>query len=233
MEWTLHRQLKERFADDPAAREVRLGPYRIDAMKGKTLVEIQSSPLASIRAKIAVLVKRHTVLLVKPIPHRTTLVTQWPDRPEPTRRKSPTVGTWHHLFLEMVHLRGVFPHPRLTLEVLLVNLEEHRQREADPTTRRRKGRRRHPPKPHRVLDRQLVEILGTRTLRTAADLEIFLPQGLPQQFTTQQLAELSEIPRWLAQKMAYSLRHCGTIEMAGKIGNSILYQRACAGSHAA
>jgi hypothetical protein len=50
-----------------------------------------------------------------------------------------------------------------------------------------------------------------------------LPDDLDQQFTTADIARLSEIPRWLAQKMAYCLRQTGAITIAGKRGNAVLY----------
>jgi len=48
-------------------------------------------------------------------------------------------------------------------------------------------------------------------------------EGLSGPFSTRELAEGIEQPRWLAQKMAYCLRHMGAIEVVGKKGNSLLY----------
>ena len=47
--------------------EQRVGRYRIDVVIGKELVEIQLASLSAIRDKIAALVKRHDVRVVKPI----------------------------------------------------------------------------------------------------------------------------------------------------------------------
>src|SRR3954463_16402361 len=67
METSLHRQLKQHYATEGALIEQRLGRYRIDVVRGKELVEIQLASLTSIRDKIAALVKKHDVLVVKPI----------------------------------------------------------------------------------------------------------------------------------------------------------------------
>ena len=67
METSLHRQLKQHYATDGALVEQRLGRYRIDVVRGKQLVEIQLASLTSIRDKIAVLLKKHDVLVVKPV----------------------------------------------------------------------------------------------------------------------------------------------------------------------
>jgi hypothetical protein len=37
------------------------------------------------------------------------------------------------------------------------------------------------------------------------------------------LASAIEQPHWLAQKMAYCLRHMGAIQVKGKKGNALLY----------
>ena len=49
METTLHRQLKELYADDPEQREVAVDGYRIDAVREDELVEVQSASLSAIQ----------------------------------------------------------------------------------------------------------------------------------------------------------------------------------------
>ena len=76
METSLHRALKAHYAGDDRPRtEVRLGGYRIDAIRRRTLVEIQHGSLAAIRTKISkLLVDGHRVLVVKPIVARKTII---------------------------------------------------------------------------------------------------------------------------------------------------------------
>jgi hypothetical protein len=50
-----------------------------------------------------------------------------------------------------------------------------------------------------------------------------IPPDLQEPFSTEELAKSVDQPRWLAQKMAYCLRHMGAIEVIGKMGNSLLY----------
>ncbi len=52
-----------------------------------------------------------------------------------------------------------------------------------------------------------------------------LPENLPEQFTTADMARAAEIPRWLAQKMAYCLRRMEAITLSGKRRNALLYSR--------
>ena len=57
METSLHRALKSLYAGDTAQTEVVLDKYRIDAISGGQLIEIQHGSLAAIRDKIRRLVE--------------------------------------------------------------------------------------------------------------------------------------------------------------------------------
>ena len=51
MESSLHQQLKEHYADT-GKTEVRLGDYRIDAIRDGELIEIQCASLSAIRKSV-------------------------------------------------------------------------------------------------------------------------------------------------------------------------------------
>jgi len=218
METSLHRQLKERYAAGDAAIEQRVGNYRIDVVRGKQLVEIQLAPLTSIRDKIAALLKKHDVLVVKPIIVTKHLVKRLREGgPVVSRRRSPKRRTLIDVFDELVHFTRVFPHRRLTLEVVLVEVEEWRY----PGHGRR---RRYRDNDHLVEDQHLVEVHAVHQFRTAADLRRLLPPALPQPFHTGQLAEGLGVERWIAQRMAYCLREMGAIRPVGKLRGAWLYK---------
>lgn len=215
METTLHRQLKALYGLDDADREVLVDGYRIDAVRDGLLIEVQAASLSAIRRKVADLLERHRVLVVKPVAVRT-LITRRPSLLGQIlgSRRSPTVHHPCEFFLDFVHFAKLFPHPNLTVELLLIEQEEVRI----ARRRRRRGRN------DRVADRLLQRIVERRELRAAHDLRQFLPDGLPASFTTADLARQAGIPRWLAQKIAYSLRWAGTISPAGKLRNAVVYQ---------
>ncbi len=216
METTLHRQLKGLYGIDDIEREVRVGKYRIDAVVNDLLIEVQVASLAAIRRKIADLIIQHRVLVVKPVVARSYIVRRsslvgdilW-------SRYSPTVHKTCEVFDELVHFAKLFPHPNLSVEVLYIEQEEHRI-----PRKTWRGRRE-----HRVTDRKLRSIIDRQPLNTTDDLLRFLPDTLPMEFSTADLANLAEIPRWLAQKMAYVLRHTGAVEVAGKKRNSVVYRQ--------
>jgi hypothetical protein len=216
MESSLHRDLKRLYAADDA-QEVWVEGFRIDAVQGgrrPRLVEIQSAPLGALRDKVRTLLAAgRRVLIVKPLAARKRLETlDGPAGDVVSVRYSPLRENVWHVFVELVNFVTVWPHPRLTLEVLLT--EQLERRVPKRTWRRKK---------FRVADRSLVAVLDRRELRTVSDLTALLPPELPSPFTTADLAAAAGIPRWLAQKAAYCLSKTGGIEVVGKQRNSICY----------
>jgi hypothetical protein len=123
------------------------------------------------------------------------------------------------VFDELVHFTRVFPHPRLALEVVLVEIEEFRY---PGHGRRRRWRR----NDHEVEDQRLVTVLGAEKFYTARDLCRLLPPKLPTPFHTGHLAAGLGVERWIAQRMAYCLREMGAIKQTGKERGAWLYKRA-------
>jgi hypothetical protein len=99
---------------------------------------------------------------------------------------------------------------------VLVRVEEHRL--DAPRTRRRR-------KPWRIVDRVLIEVLERHTLGGAAGLAGTLPAGLADAFTTADVARGLGIDRALAQRIAYTLRMAGVIELSGRRGRALEYCR--------
>jgi hypothetical protein len=221
METSLHRQLKALYAGDDGLQEVVCEGYRIDAVRGGELIEIQHGSLAAIRDKIRRLLKGHRVRIVKPIVANKLLVKL--DKrggAELDRRRSPKRGTLLNVFDELVYFTRVFPHDQLTLEVVLVDVEERRYPGRGKRRRRRDG------KDFQIEDQRLMGVVASQSFSTVADLRKLLPKRMPRQFHTAHLAERLKTPRWTAQRIAYCLREMGAVEIVGKEGNAILYRYA-------
>lgn len=224
METSLHRDLKRLYADPSDPRtEVRHGRFRIDAIRGVELVEIQHGSLAAIRDKTRALLADHPVRVVKPLAARKLLIKRsLADGPIVSRRLSPKRAGALDIFDELVYFTKVFPHPRLTLEVVLVEIEEWRR---PGHGRRRRWR----VDDFIVEDQKLAAVIDTFTLRSAADLRALIerqPLGrqLPRRFDTAKLADALGVTRWFAQRIAFCLRETGAVRQAGKQGNALVYQ---------
>lgn len=218
METSLHRDLKLLYAGRQARFEVPLAGYRVDAIARGRLVEVQHGSLGAIRDKVRALLEEHRVTVVKPIVLRKFLVKQAAKGGEVVeRRLSPKRGTLLDLFDELVHFTRVFPHPRLTLEVLLVEIEEWRY---PGHGRRRRWRL----NDHEVEDQKLLAIHEKHRLRTAADLARLVSCSLPVPFHTGHLATGLDVRRRVAQRITYCLHRAGALRLAGKQGNARLYE---------
>lgn len=222
METSLHRELKRRMAGDERGEEQQLAGYRIDAIVDGRLIEVQVASLAAIHAKtVSLLDQGFEVTVVKPLTVRKQIVRR--ERrggPESSRRWSPRRQTFTDAFDELVHFLGAFPHPRLTLELLLITEEEVRLTRPKRWSRRRD---------YHIEDRHLRSIEDRRVVRTATDLLGVLPPNVLRlcardPFTTADLAVAAEVNRRLAQKIAYCFRKLGVWKTIGKRQRAWLYQ---------
>ncbi|MFN0196023.1 MAG: hypothetical protein ACKVT0_04715 [Planctomycetaceae bacterium] len=219
METSLHRELKLLYAEVPEACEVQLDGFRIDAIADGELIEIQHGSLGAIRNKVQALLSRgHVLRIVKPLAMKKFLI-NYPKKgatPE-SQRYSPKKSSPLEIFRDLVHFMSVFPHPALTIEIVMTEQEEHR--------RPRKKTRRF-GKNYRQFDLRLRQVFSRVSIKTADDLwRLIDPGELPDPFTSRDLAGAISQPCWLAQKMTYCLRKSGSVSIAGKRGNAVLYQR--------
>ncbi len=219
METSLHRELKLFCAGPEARTEVRCGSYRIDAVVGQELIEIQHGSLAAIRDKVRRLLEEHNVRIVKPIVAGKLLVKRARKNGRVVeRRRSPKRGTVLDVFHELVYFTKVFPHPRLTLEIVLVDVEEWRYPGHGRRRRVRRG-------DFQVEDQKLLAIHDRQLLRTASDVCALADCELSTPFDTTDLARRLDVGRWVAQRVAYCLREMGAIRQIAKRGNTRVYQR--------
>jgi len=222
-ETSLHRDLKAFYCGEGSRQEVLVDGYRVDVVSGRQLVEVQFGSLAAIRNKVQKLLEKHRVLVVKPIVARKLLVKRAAKGgPVIEQRLSPKRGRVLDLFNDLVYFTRVFPHRRLTLDVVLVEIEEWRY---PGHGRRRRWRR----DDNQVEDQRLVAVQATRRLRTAADLASLIPCPLPAPFHTGDLAQALGVDLWFAQRIAYCLRTTQAAREVGKQGNTRLYEFCKAG----
>ncbi|MGD8649046.1 MAG: hypothetical protein PVH85_33010 [Desulfobacterales bacterium] len=192
--------------------------FHIDIVRGKLLIEIQTTNFSSIKNKLATLTKKHCVRLVFPIAHEKWIVRLAADGiTQLGRRKSPKKGNLFHLFTELVSIPELIKNQNFSLEVLLIREEEIRCEDGLGSSRR---------KGWSISDRRFLMVVSSHIFKKPADFLAPIPTNLADPFSTHDLAECINQPRWLAQKMAYCLRKMGAIEVTGKIGNSILYSPA-------
>ncbi len=215
-EQPLHAALKQRYASPGAAMEVNVDGFVIDVVRDNLLLEIQTANFSAVKEKMAHLATQHTVRLVYPIAREKWLL-KLPRQEggETKRRKSPKRGRLEEVFEELVSFPELLREETFSLEVALIQEEEVRR--YDPA----RGWRQHG---WVTVERRLLDVVGHHLFRRPADVAALVPPGLPERFTTADLAQAMDGPRHLAQKMAYCLRKMDIITEIGRQGRSKLYE---------
>ena len=212
-EGSLHRGLKDWLAQPGDRFEVPLGQFVIDIVRGDLLIEIQTGSIGAMGHKLDRLLDDHRIRIVRPI-----AATRWFEQPGKKRRKSPKRQHLWSIFDEMVSIPTLLEHPNLELQVLLI--EESEVRSA--TDRVRRGQR------GRVVDRRLDTVIEQHLITSLDQMLAVLPGDLDQPFGTAELAKAAGIPRDLAQRVCYVLRHAGLIDEVQRTRAGILYRRKAA-----
>ena len=210
----LHASLKKWYAQPGDQFEVPVDGFVIDIVRNNLLLEIQTGSFASIKSKLAKLVRSHQIRLIYPIAQEKWIVRLAKDDGRAaTRRKSPKRGRVEELFWDLVSIPQLISSGNLSLEVLMIREEEAR-RYAGTRKWRRKG--------WVIAERRLLEVVDRRVFDKPADWLALLPEGF-EPFTARDLAEAMGIRLELAQKMAYSLREAKLVKLIGRRGRANLY----------
>lgn len=212
----LHASLKRWYSRTGDGVEVAVDGFVIDLVRRDLLIEVQTRNFSAMKKKVTTLLGLgHRVRIVHPIPVDKWIVKVAGDGTVLSRRRSPKHGSPIDVFAELVSFPDLLAQPNLDIDVILTDEEEYRRHTPDRSWRR---------KGWSVEERRLIDVVGTLLISDADDLAALLPTGLPEPFTTADLALGLGRPRRAAQQMAYCLRIAGVIVAAGKSGNAVEYR---------
>ena len=214
-ESSLHHALKLHYQREDDEVEQKLEGYVIDVQREHELVEIQTSSFSSIKKKYRKLLKTNKIRMVYPIAEKKWLIKQHRDG-SIERRKSPKKGKIYDVFRELVSIPHFLINPDFILDIVMIHEEEHRVNDGKGSWRR---------KGWSIIDHKLVKIVRTVSLKDRTDFDQLLPQSLPEQFTTADISKTAKIPKYMSQKMAYTLKKMEVIHQVGKKGRYHLYER--------
>jgi hypothetical protein len=212
----LHASLKRWYARTGDRVEVPVDGFVIDLVREDLLIEVQTRGFSSMKQKITTLLDLgHRVRIVHPIPIDKWLVKVDADGAVLSRRRSPRHGNPTDVFAELVSFPNLLADPHLEIDVILTNEEEYRRHTPDRSWRR---------KGWTIEERRLIDVVETLLISNTDDLTALLPTGLPDPFTTADLATKLGRPRRAAQQMAYCLRIADVIVAVGKSSNAVEYR---------
>ncbi|MGY9072501.1 MAG: hypothetical protein ACKVHU_06100 [Acidimicrobiales bacterium] len=201
--------MKEWISQPGDRFEVPLGRFVIDVVRDGLLIEVQTGSIAAMGRKLDRLLEDHRIRIVHPL-----AATRWLEQPGKKRRRSPKKNTLWNVFDQLVSIPTLLDHPNL--ELLVVMVEETEVRSGSDMVRR--GRR------GRVIDRRLERVIDSHLFASQDDLVAMIPAGLPQPWTTADLATHAKIRRDMAQKFAYVLRTACLVEEVERTKAGIQYR---------
>ena len=222
-ESSLHNTLKIFYAEKFGGKtEVEAEGHIYDTLCADGLViEIQTKNLSKLSGKIKDAIEHgHKVRLVYPLVYRTRIITTDEQGKQVSNRLSPKKGCIYDIFREITGLTDILLNKKFTLEVITINMIEHRVRTGEPVQTANKSRRfkRNWIKVNKRLD----EVLEIKTFHTAKDYTSLLPQGLPQEFCAKDIAKAG-LPRY-AHLMLWVMVRIPVIEQTSVTNKSRYYK---------
>ena len=216
-ESSLHSAIKKWYSLEGDKLEAKVDSFIVDIVRGDLLIEIQTANFSTIKPKLRCLLQGHKVRLVYPIPKKKWIVHRSMSNGEITgRRMSPKKGSLYDLFSELIRISDLFHIGNLSIEVLMIEVEEIWCNDGKGSWRRKGAS---------IEDRKLIRVFERRIFEHKADFLRFLPQDLPDPFSNKDLAESLGLPVNQSRRMTYSLRKIGTMTQVGKNRNQMLFTR--------
>lgn len=221
-EKTVHAVMKYYLEPREEFHEKRVASFYADIVKeldkGKIeIIEIQTRNFNVLRRKLDCFLKFANVTIVYPIPYRKWI--QWIDEEtgEVTKkRKSPKLGSFYMIFPELYKIKAYLKHPNLKLQIFLIDIEESRLLNGWSKDRK-KGASRY--------DRIPVTVNEELIICSAQDYQFFIPEELPEEFTSKEFQKVSRLTLSKAQTALNILNYMEVVKRIGKKGNSYIYQR--------
>ncbi len=215
-EKTLHAVLKNYIDDNEDHQEIPVDNYIADIYHDGKITEIQTAQMGAMRAKLSRFLPQYPVRIVYPIPAEKWIIWIDPDTGELLKRnKSPLRGSFFHAFKELYRIRPFLRDQNLSLELLLIDLDEYRLLDGWSRNKKR-GSHRYERIPLRLRDRLV--------LTCPQDYMMLVPEGLPETFTSADFARAVRFSKKGISTVLLLLTEMGVVTRIGKKGHSYLYQ---------
>ena len=216
----LHQVLKRYYEADETRHEQKVGRHIADILRGDEIIEVQTSSLYPLKAKIAFYLREtdYRVTIVHPVIERKWVTWIDPATGDMSKRtRSPKKGSLLGELDELVYfaehlptdrLRFVFPH----LEVSDFRLLDGWSRD------RKRGSTRY--------ERVPLALLGEDVLATREDFAACLPEALPDPFTAREFASAAKIASRPSYAAIKALCAAGVLTQGETVGRSRTWHRA-------
>jgi len=216
-EKTLHAVVKYYIEPDEYKHEVKVGSFYADIAVDDAIVEVHTRSFNTLRKKLATFMETSPVTVVYPLPKTKWLLWIDKDTGEVTkRRKSPKVGKLYDSFYELYKIKPLLGHENFRLHLIFIDVEEYRYLDGWSENKKRGSSR---------CDRVPVELCEEFFFNERADYLQFIPETLPEHFTTKDYKTETKVHLSTAQTALNILHHLNVIKKVGKKGNLHVYEK--------
>ncbi|MBO4533711.1 MAG: hypothetical protein J5726_08475 [Treponema sp.] len=218
-ESSLHNTLKIFYAEKYGGRtEVEADGHIYDILcDDGQVIEIQTKNLSKLAGKIKDAIEHgHKVRLVYPLVYRTRIILTSENGELISNRLSPKKGCIYDILRELTGMTELLLNKKFTLEVITINMIEHRVRTVAPVQTNNKSRRFR--KNWLKVNKRLDEVLETKQFKTKKDYLALLPKALPEEFCAKDL----KLPKY-AHILLWVLSRIPVIEQTKTKGKTKYY----------
>ncbi len=218
-EKTMHAVLKNYFEPYSDGHEQKIGGFVADIVGEDGIIEIQTAGFEKLRKKLEVFLPVSRVTVVYPIPRNKWIVQFDPETGRRgKRRRSPVTGSVADVFAELYKIKTFISHENFRLCIVMTDVEELRVPPEKNGLKR--GRRRG----YVRFDRIPLDIADEIYVGGENGWGYFIPDSLPEEFTSLDLGTASGVGQKYASFMLNVLSAAGAVERIGKKGNSYIYR---------
>lgn len=215
-EKTIHEVIKDFYCYDHDFQEQKRGRYIADIAVDGDIWEIQTRAFDKLRGKLSAFLPDYHVTVIYPVAAVKKIYWLNQETGEVTGgRCSPRKGSAYDVFQELYKIRPYLQNPNLSIHIFLMDMEEYKLLNGWGKDKKRGSSR---------YDRLPGNLRDIVRLETVKDYRYFLPDSLPDLFTSLDMAKCAHISRSTAQTCLLILRDLEIVELVGKKGRANLHR---------
>ena len=215
-EKTLHAVLKNYYEPFEQNHEIKVGRFVADIVGEQGVIEIQTRSFGNLLEKLDNFLEFCEITVVYPLP--ALKYVSWLDMETgelSPKHKSPKKCRIYDAFKEIIRIKYALDNPRFHLVLCFLDVDEIRFLNGWSENKKRGSSR---------CDRIPKDIIEEVRFDCVEDYRRFLPDGLPEEFTSAHYAKACKINKQLASNGLNILNCLGLVERVGKKGNSFIYK---------
>ena len=210
----LHRTLKDLYSSNSAVQEASLEGFICDIYDAGRIIEIQTSKLSALKAKLEKLLPLYPIQIIYPIIENAYILTLNADGTKRSCRKSPKHGNFYQIFRELLGIAHCLDNRKLSIRLLYIDCEVIKIDD-------KQGRSRY--KRPRIIDKKLLKINREEQFHGIDNLIAPFMEKLPDIFISADVRKLDT--GVYASYILSFLKKCKKITFYTKAGRYHVYKK--------